>query len=704
MHNQGWWSYVKYDEQQDRPSISLSLLRRVAGYGRPYLGKIVLMLVTIIVIALLSLVPPLLYRDLIDKALPERDFGRLNLLAAGMILIPILSGLVGVLQRYLSASVGEGVIYDLRRALYEHMQRMSMRFFTHTRTGELMSRLNNDVVGAQQAVTSTMTSITSNVFTLISTVAVMLTLEWRLTIIAILILPLFILPARSVGRILREITRDSLSLNAQMNALMNETLNVSGALLIKIFGRGADENSRFAQRAARVRDIGVRQALVGRWFFLALSLVSAMGTALVFWLGGLLVLRGEFTVGTIVALGAYLTQLYGPLSALTNARVEFATSMVSFERVFEVLDLPVDIAERPAAKVLDQVQGHVRFEGVSFSYENAGPKRAFPLLSEVVRLNRHSDFSDIPLSQPARSSGPGTTGAIEPQLAANGSPSDYQGSRWALENVSFEVKPGQLAALVGPSGAGKTTITYLLPRLYDATEGRVMIDGVDVRDVTLNSLAAQVGIVTQETYLFHDTIRANLLYAKPTATQAELEEACRLANIHDFIAGLPDGYDTIVGERGYRLSGGEKQRLAIARALLKNPRILVLDEATSHLDSQSEALIQAALEGLMKGRTSLVIAHRLSTILAADVILVLEHGKLVESGTHEELLARGGVYASLYETQFRHAGQSETFQANASLSQKGRLEKSRAEEARVEGAGARSGELSSTRDDGAMAH
>jgi len=658
MHNQGWWSYIKYDEERDRPTISLALLRRVAAYGRPYLARLLIMLGTIIVIALLSLVPPLLYRDLIDKALPERDFARLNLLAAGMILIPILSGIVGVLQRYLSATVGEGVIYDLRRALYEHLQRMSLRFFTHTRTGELMSRLNNDVVGAQQAVTSTMTSITSNIFTLVSTLAIMLTLEWRLTIIAIVILPLFILPARSIGRILREITRESLSLNAQMNALMNETLNVSGALLIKIFGRVSDENSRFAQRAAGVRDIGVRQALVGRWFFLALSLVSAVGTAVVFWLGGVLVLRGEFTIGTIVAFGAYLTQLYGPLSALTNARVEFATSMVSFERVFEVLDLPIDIAESPNARALDRVSGHVRFENVSFRYGNGRSGDGTPVLSEVVRLHRHGDFSDVPLSPVHRGVVPSTS--QHQGLSGDGAADHLSDARWALENVSFEVKPGQLAALVGPSGAGKTTATYLLPRLYDPTNGRILIDGVDVRDVTLDSLVAQVGIVTQETYLFHDTIRANLLYAKPTATQAELEEACRMANIHDVIAELPDGYDTIVGERGYRLSGGEKQRIAIARALLKNPRILVLDEATSHLDSQSEALIQSALESLMKGRTSLVIAHRLSTILAADIILVLDHGRLVESGTHQELLAKGGVYASLYETQFRRADQSDS--------------------------------------------
>ncbi len=643
QHGGGWWSYIRYDERQDRPRVTRALMVRVWDYARPYTVQVVVMLATIFGTSLLALVPPLLLRDLIDRALPAGDFGRLNLLALGMIGIPLLSGLISVLQRYINANIGEGIICDLRRALFVHLQRMSLRFFTNTKTGELMSRLNNDVVGAQQAITSTLVNILSNSVTLATTLAIMLSLEWRLTLIAIAVLPLFILPSRRVGGVLRRIRRQQLDLNAQMNALMNETLNVSGALLVKIFGREADENARFSDRAVRVRDIGIQQALVGRWFFLGLSLVSAVGTAVVFWFGGVLVLRGEFTVGTIVAFSAYLTQLYGPLSALTNARVEFVTSMVSFERVFEVLDLPVEIQEHPDAVVLGEVRGDICFENVYFSYTDAQGVPGATL--EEVR-GRRGELP--PLSVPAMS-----------RAAASDEPDCHDGHdgtpRWALEDVSFEVHPGELAALVGPSGAGKSTVTYLLPRLYDPTDGRILLDGHDLRDLSLASLSAQIGMVTQETYLFHDTIRANLLYARPEASRAELEEACRAANIYDYIAGLPDGFETIVGERGYRLSGGEKQRIAIARVILKDPTILVLDEATSQLDSESEALIQAALEQVMRGRTSLVIAHRLSTILAADRILVLDGGRLVEQGTHSDLLAKRGLYARLYETQFRLA-------------------------------------------------
>ena len=651
MHGSGWWSYIRYDEEQDRFDLTPRLVRRVASYARPYLGSIVLMLATILVSTLLSLIPPLLYRDLIDHALPNRDFQRLNLLALGMIGIPLLSGLVGVAQRYFSASVGEGVIYDLRRALFEHMQRMSLRFFTNTHSGELISRLNNDVVGAQRAVSSTLVSMLSNVVAVVATLSIMVSLDWRLTLIGVAIFPLFIVPARRLGVVLRRVTRESLRLNADMNVAMNETLDVSGALLVKIFGRAGDENARFAERAASVRDIGVRSALLGRWFFLGLSLAEAVGMAVVFWTGGLLVLQQGLTVGTIVAFGAYLTQLYGPVSALTNARVDLATSLVSFERVFEVLDLPVEISDRPGATEMGRVAGHVRFDHVWFHYEPDSGRRVG--LSEVERWDPRTV---VAVRTKAGTLHPGARPTLTDTDGRQGEHGKTEGNgrerRWALEDVSFDIQPGQLAALVGPSGAGKTTITYLLPRLYDVTKGSILVDGRDVRDVTLASLTAQIGIVTQETYLFHDTIRANLLYAKPSATQAGLEEACRTANIHDFIAALPDGYDTIVGERGYRLSGGEKQRIAIARVVLKDPRILILDEATSHLDSQSEALIQAALERVMKGRTSLVIAHRLSTVLAADLILVMDQGKLVEQGTHAELLARGGLYASLYQTQF----------------------------------------------------
>jgi ATP-binding cassette subfamily B protein len=633
----GWWSYLSYDEQRDRPQVTLALLRRVWGYAKPYRLKTLGLLATILVITGLSLIPPLLYRDLIDNALPNHNLSRLNWLALGMIGIPVVNALIGIFQRYLSATIGEHLIADLRNALFDHLHGMSLRFFTHSKTGELMSRLNNDVVGAQSALTGTFVNVISNVVTVISTLAIMLSLEWRLTLLSVVILPLFILPTRRVGRVLREVRRESMNLNGKMNALMNETLNVSGVLLVKLFGRQQDEMEKFRERSGQVAQIGVRSAMIGRWFFLGIGLVSAIGTALVFWVGGHLVLQDVFTVGTIVAFGAYLTQLYGPLSAMSNAHIEFATSMVSFERVFEIIDLPLEISDKPTAVELKDVKGAVTFDNVSFSYTAGGDGGAGRL---GLTAGRGANGSET----------------LAPAIVAS--------RRMAIEEVSFHIEPGQLVALVGPSGAGKTTITYLLPRLYDPTGGRICIDGHDLRDVTLKSLAQAIGMVTQETYLFHDTIRANLLYAKPGATQAEIEAACEAANIHHFIAALPDGYETIVGERGYRLSGGEKQRIAIARVILKDPRLLVLDEATSSLDSQSEALIQEALERIMQQRTSLVIAHRLSTILAADVILVMQEGRLVEQGrrsgshsAHEELLAQAGLYARLYQTQFRHMSQ-----------------------------------------------
>ncbi len=650
MPNGGWRPFLRYDEEQDRPEISRALIRRALAYGRPYLGRIAAMLLLILVVTLLGLAPPLLVRDLIDRALPERDFQRLTLLALGMLAVPLVNGLLGVAQRYLGASVGEGIICDLRTELFDHLHRMSLRFFTHIKTGELLSRLNNDVIGAQRAVSGTIVDVFTNSITLVSALVIMLRLEWRLTLLAIGVLPLFLVPARLLGKRLRAVVREQMTLNAEMNAMMDETLNVSGALLVKLFGRAALEVARFGGRADRVRRAGVRQAFMMRWFFLTVSLISAVGTVVVFWVGGLLVLRGAgFTIGTIVAFTAYLGMLYGPLSALTNARMDLATSLVSFERVFEVLDLPMEIEERADALTLKSVRGYVRFSGVSFSYRPEENATEATGLSEVVRFGQRGRGMAPPLSQEggklqtSNSQSPEQTPAHQPPAA----------ERWALRDLSFEIKPGQLAALVGPSGAGKTTVTYLLPRLYDPTSGVISIDGHDLRGLAMSTLAAQIGMVTQETFLFNDTIRANLLYARPDATPAAIEAACSAANIHDFIAGLPEGYDTVVGNRGYRLSGGEKQRVAIARVILKDPRILVLDEATSSLDSQSEALIQQALEGIMKSRTSLVIAHRLSTILAADIILVLEAGRLVEQGTHAELLAKGGLYASLYETQFR---------------------------------------------------
>jgi len=667
FHGGGWFIYMGMDEEARKKRVSWPLLKRVLAYARPYRWHIVALLVTILITTGLGLLTPLIFRDLIDNALANGDVSRLNILALGLVAIPVVSGLIRVFQRKVNSAIGEGVIYDLRVSLFEHIQRMSLRFFTNTKTGELMSRLNNDVVGAQRAISSTIVDIITNVITVMATLAVMLALEWRLTILGVLVLPFFIFIARRLGGRLRDIARQQMEYNAQMNAMMNETLNISGALLVKLFGRGKTEVSRFQDRAGKVRDAGVLQAVWGSQFFVIIGMVSVIGTALVYWVGGHLVLDGVFTVGTIVAFGSYLTQLYGPLQALTNAPVDFATSMVSFERVFEVVDLPLEITDKPGALELKNVRGELVFDNVSFKYEI----REENLLSEVNRPGRidnvrmalsGGDFVEGGNGQTEQEKRPGKKALVKmPDDAdeSEGKPGSHSQARTqALDEVSFTIQPGQLVALVGPSGAGKTTMTYLIPRLYDPTEGRILLDGRDLREVTLESLAAQIGMVTQETHLFHDTIRTNLLYAKMDATQAEIEAACKAANIHDFIAGLPDGYDTVAGERGYRLSGGEKQRVAIARVILKNPRILVLDEATSHLDSQSEALIQDALKKVMAGRTSIVIAHRLSTILAADLILVLDRGRVVERGTHSDLLAQGGLYAHLYETQFK--GERET--------------------------------------------
>lgn len=625
MHGGGWWALIGADETKGKAKVDRTLIARILRYARPYWGHIAIVLTAIILVSFIELIPPLIFRRLIDIVIPSKDFRQLALLALAMVAIPITSGLIGILERYFSAKAGEGIIFDLRQEMYDHIQQMSLRFYTHTRSGEIVSRFNNDVVGAQNAITGTLPGLVTNSVTLISTLVVMLSIDIRLTLLSIAVLPLFLLPTRRVAHIFRDIRRKAMEYNADLSSIITETLGINGALLIKTFGRQQHESQRFKEINRNVRDIGVRRALVGRWFFMGLGISGAIGTALIYWAGGYLVMTDVLTVGTIVAFAAYLTRLYGPISSLTNVQVDFATSMVSFERVFEYLDLPIEIKDHPQAQILSQVEGAVKFDNVSFSYFTD---------QERKELNDEIAFTGEKY--------PDVEGKREQDLSL----------RLALEEVTFEIFPGELAALVGYSGAGKTTITYLLPRLYDSTSGRITVDGVDIRQVTQKSLVNQIGIVTQETYLFHDTVEANLRYANPSADQDEISAACQAANIHEFIQQLPDGYQTIVGERGYRLSGGEKQRLAIARVILKDPRILILDEATSHLDSYNESLIQAALTPLMAGRTSIVIAHRLSTILAADKILVLDRGHLIEQGNHSTLLAKGGLYAELYETQF----------------------------------------------------
>ena len=602
------------DRAVTKQKLAPGTVRRIMRFARPYRRILGIFLGVIVVDALVGVWNPLIYRQIIDEGIAKHDTHIIVLLALLLGALALADALLSLVQRYISSRVGEGLIYDMREKVFGHIQEMPLAFFTRTQTGALISRLNNDVLGAQQAFTDTLSSIVSNLITVILTVAVMAFLSWQITVVALLLLPMFLFPARRIGRRLQELTREAYNLNAQMNNTMTERFNVSGALLVKLFGRPEVEHEQFASRAARVRDIGVQTAMYGRVFFLSLILTSSLATALVYGWGGVLAADGRFNVGTVVALAALLGRLYGPLTALSNVNVDVMTALVSFDRVFEVLDLPPLIAEKPDAVAIARGPVAVEFDHVDFSY---------PTASEV------------------------SLASLESVAVLDQTPSSQ-----VLFDVSFRAEPGQLVALVGPSGAGKTTISSLVSRLYDVRSGAVRLNGVDVRDATFASLRSSIGVVSQDAHLFHETIRANLLYAKPDATPEELHDAIEGAQILPLIESLPDGLDTVVGDRGYRLSGGEKQRIALARLLLKAPDVVVLDEATAHLDSESEAAVQRALHTALQGRTSIVIAHRLSTVRGADQLLVVADGHIVERGRHEELLAANGVYAELYRTQF----------------------------------------------------
>ena len=591
-------------------------VRRAAALALPYRMMLTGFLAAQLLGALAFLVPPILFGRIIDEAIPAGDRWQLNVLAAIIVAAAFCEAGLSFIERWWSARIGEGLIFDLRVGLYDHVQRMPIAFFTHVQTGSLISRMNNDVIGAQRAFTGTLSSVVSNTIVLATTLVAMLALEWRLTLLALALLPVFIAPTKRVGRRLQALTRQSMEHNAAMNTVMTERLNVAGALLVKLFGRHDIERAGFSRSARTVRDIGVRSALYGRAFFIGLSLVGAVGAAMLYWVGAHLVISGALTVGTLVAMGLMVVRIYMPLTSLTNARVDVMTALVSFERVFAVLDLPNPIDDRSDAVELDSVDGRIELCDVTFTYPAADSQMLLALGGAPATPQQHSDTAAGPV----------------------------------LDSVSAVIEPGQTVALVGPSGAGKTTLAALIARLYDVDSGAVSIDGHDVRDVTSASLRSHIGVVSQDPHLFHDTIAANLRYARPGATDEELAAVCRAAHIDELVGSLPEGWNTVVGERGYRLSGGEKQRLAIARVLLKHPAIVVLDEATSHLDSENEALVQSALAKALAGRTAVVIAHRLSTIADADQILVLDRGRLVEQGRHLELLAAEGLYADLYRT------------------------------------------------------
>ncbi|MCI2418278.1 ABC transporter ATP-binding protein/permease [Saccharopolyspora sp. K220] len=611
------------DKSVTQQRLSPGLARRILRYARPYTRDIVPFLVLVAAAAVLGIINPLLFKAIIDDGIVPRNMSVVVWLSVAVAGVALLEAVLSLLQRWYSARLGEGLIYDLRSEVFDHVQRMPVAFFVRAQTGALVSRLNNDVIGAQRALTSTLSSVVSNVLSLVLVLATMFTLSWQITLIALALLPLFLLPVRWIGRRLQRVTREQMKLDAELSSLMTERFGVAGAMLAKLYGRADEESERFSRRAERVRDMGVVSAMYSRVFFVALTLLAALATAVVYGLGGSLVLAGAFQLGTLVALATLLSRLYGPLTALSNVHVDVMTALVSFDRVFEVLDLRPMIQEKPDAKPLPAGAADVEFDAVSFRY---------PASSEV------------------------SLASLESVARKDNAPAHD-----VLHDVSFHVAPGQTIALVGHSGAGKTTITNLAGRLYDADSGAVRIGGVDVRDVSLASLYATVGVVTQDAHLFHDSIRANLTFARPDATDEELIDALRTAQLGHLVAELPDGLDTVVGDRGYRLSGGEKQRLAIARLLLKAPPIVVLDEATAHLDSESEAAVQEALQTALSGRTALVIAHRLSTIREADRILVISDGRIAEEGTHRQLLARNGRYAELYRTQF--AQQSDTEEA-----------------------------------------
>jgi ATP-binding cassette subfamily B protein len=603
------------DEIRNR-KVGRATAKRVVSFARPYRRDIVIFLFAVVLDAVIGVASPVLAGNAVNTITGHREG------AAGVVIrIALLIGALALadaglslVNRWYSARIGEGIILSLRTKVYDHVQRMPLQFFTRTQTGALVSRLNNDVLGAQQAFTSTLSGVVSNVIQLVLTAAVMFTLSWQVTALSLVLLPVFILPARRIGRKLAEITRESYQLDAKMNATMTERFGVAGALLVKLFGRPDDEAKRFAERARRVRDIGIQQAMYGRIFFVAMLLVAALAGALTYGLGGWLAVSGQITAGTVVTLALLLSRLYGPLTALSNVRIDVMSALVSFERVFEVLDLAPAIEERADARPVPAGSASVEFRDVVFRYPSAA-EVSLASLEDVAVLDRT-------VTDPV------------------------------LRGVSFAVDRGQMVALVGPSGAGKSTTAMLVPRVYDVTDGTVLVNGVDVRDATLDSLRDTIGVVTQDAHLFHETIAENLRYARPDATDDDLWAALEGAQIGDLVRVLPDGLDTVVGERGYRFSGGEKQRIAIARLLLKAPSIVILDEATAHLDSESEAAVQRALSVALEGRTALVIAHRLSTIRDADQIIVMDAGKIVERGTHEELVAAGGLYAELYHTQF----------------------------------------------------